>query len=287
VGIPWDAGTSYRSGARFGPSAIREASRLLRPYNISLELYPFKQAQVVDAGDIPCSPFDIPLAITEMKKGITQLLQHVKKIAVLGGDHTLSYPVLQALFQHHKRPITLIHLDAHLDTYPGIYNQDVWHGSPFRKCYEEKLIDTTSSIHVGVRNTIWSETDFTDSEGMGFACILCSDVHIKGVDWTVQQILKRVRQSDSPVYLSLDIDVIDISQAPGTGTPEVAGLFTYQVMEIIKGLRDLNYCGCDVVEVSPSYDHSQITALAAANIMYQMITAIGGGSQQRTLTSRL
>eukprot|EP00483_Globobulimina_turgida_P012349 UN12372 len=190
----------------------------------------------------------------------------------MGGDHTLSYPVIKAVVNNTNagNPIALIHFDAHLDTYPAVYGADIWHGSPFRKCFEDNLIDTAHSIHIGIRNSIWDKSDFSESESMGFECILCNDVHERGVEWTVRKILERVGY-ETQVYVSIDIDVIDVCQAPGTGTPEIAGLFTHQLLAILNGIRNLNILSCDVMEVSPAYDtpNSQKTSLAATGLLYQ------------------
>ena len=170
IGVPWDAGTSYRTGARFGPSGIREASRLYRPWNIQLETSTFKNIQICDAGDVPCSPYIISKAVGQINDYCTKIIKQIKtkssplkSIAIMGGDHTLSYPVIKSVVNNLNdgKPIALIHFDAHLDTYPPVYGADVWHGSPFRKCFEDNLIDINHSIHVGVRNSIWDRSDFS------------------------------------------------------------------------------------------------------------------------------
>ena len=167
IGVPWDAGTSYRTGARFGPSGIREASRLYRPYNIQLETSTFKDIQICDGGDVPCSPYIITKAVDQIYNFCTQTIKKINHqnpcIAIMGGDHTLSYPVIKSVVNNinNGKPIALIHFDAHLDTYPPVYGQDIWHGSPFRKCFEDKLIDIDHSIHCGVRNSIWDKSDFS------------------------------------------------------------------------------------------------------------------------------
>ena len=310
VGVPFDAGTSYRSGARFGPNAIRDASRILRPFNVSLATYPFSNVQVCDCGDIPITPYNIDIAVKQIESYCTKLFETKEKkdnnnndnsnnnkyLAIMGGDHSLSYPCIKSVYKNNNNQrISLIHFDAHFDTYPAIYNSDVWHGSPFRKCFEDGLIDINHSIHVGIRNSVWSENDFIDSAKMGFECILCDDIHKNGVEWTIDKILKRVlgenkekdkdRDEDRIVYISVDIDVLDISVAPGTGTPEIGGLFSHQMLQILKGLKNLNIVSCDVVEVSPTYDvpNAQITSLAAAGILYQLISIMSDNIKAKKL----
>lgn len=268
VGVPFDAGVSYRSGARFGPQAIRAGSKLLRSYHPFLEVSPWKAHQVADAGDIAANPFSISEAITTIEAGASHLLDRADRLVGLGGDHTIALPFLRAL--HARRgPIALVHFDAHLDTWDTYFGEPYTHGTPFRRAFEEGLLASDRSIHVGIRGPIYAPTDLTEDAEMGFRIITTMDVARRGVDDAIGRIRERV--GDAPVYLSVDIDVLDPAHAPGTGTPEPGGLTTRELQQILRGLDGLDLAGGDVVEVSPAYDHAELTALAAANVAYEYL----------------
>ncbi|MFM7029687.1 MAG: agmatinase [Micrococcales bacterium] len=271
VGIPFDAGTSFRPGARFAPSHIRESSRLLRPYNPGQDASPFALAQVVDAGDIPVNPFSIDEAVQQIEAGLDGLLAQGLKLVTLGGDHTIAYPTLKSLHKVHG-PITVIHFDAHLDTWDTYFGTPLTHGTPFRRASEDGLIDQTSSLHVGIRGPLYDKSDLEDDERLGFAIIKSDDLDSQGADTVIERMRKRV--GDKPVYVSIDIDVLDPAFAPGTGTPEIGGLTSREMLKLIRSLDVLNLVGVDIVEVSPAYDHAQITGLAAANLAYELITLL-------------
>ncbi len=268
VGVPFDAGVSYRSGARFGPQAIRAGSKLLRPYHPFLDVSPWKVHQVADAGDIAANPFSIADAITAIEAGATALLERADRLIALGGDHTIALPFLRAL--HARRgPIALVHFDAHLDTWDTYFGEPYTHGTPFRRAFEEGILARERSLHVGIRGPLYSTADLGEDEEMGFRVISTVDVARRGVDDTIDRI--RARVGDAPVYLSVDIDVLDPAHAPGTGTPEPGGLTTRELQMILRGLDGLDLAGGDVVEVSPAYDHAELTALAAANVAYEYL----------------
>lgn len=272
VGIPFDTGVTYRPGARFGPSAIREASRILRPYNRYLNVSPWVDRQIVDAGDIGVTPFSIEKAVKRIEQGALHLLQRNDglRLMTLGGDHTIAYPLLKAVHTHFGVKPALIHFDAHLDTMPPYFGEDVTHGTPFRNAHEQGLFDTAHSIHVGLRGPIYAPSDDIDDKKMGFAHIHCMDIQKYGIEAAIKKIKETVQ--DRPVYISVDIDVLDPSHAPGTGTPEVGGFTSRELQAIFNGLDGIVVLGADVVEVAPAYDHAQLTALAASQTTYELLS---------------
>lgn len=274
LGVPFDSGCSFRPGARFGPESVRANSRLIRPYMIALQQRPLIERQVVDAGDVAVTPFGIDLATAQILEGCREKLRLARRLVLVGGDHTLSYPAIKAVAEKFG-PVVLIHFDSHLDTFPPMYGQDVWHGSPFRKCWEEGLLAKDGSTHIGIRATTYSPQDFVDSEAMGIATLTAEDVHERGVPECLEVVHRRYGLSGgAPVYLSIDIDVLDPSVAPGTGTPEFGGLLAHQLLRFVRGLQGLPIVGADVVEVAPAYDHAGITAMAAANLLLEEIALI-------------
>jgi agmatinase len=271
VGIPFDGGTSYRPGARFGPAAVRQASRLLRPYNPAADALPFALAQVVDAGDIACTPFSTEEAVTQIEAGAGTLLAQGTHLVAVGGDHTIALPLLRATAARHG-PLALVHFDAHLDTWDTYFGQRYTHGTPFRRAWEEGLLLRDHSMHVGLRGPLYDRSDLTDDTAMGFAQVTTDEVAEQGVAAVVERILARV--GAAPVYVSVDIDVLDPAHAPGTGTPEAGGLTSRELLGLVRGLGQAAVVGGDVVEVSPSYDHAEITAVAASHVLYELVTIL-------------
>ena len=269
VGVPFDAGVTYRPGARFGPSAIREASRLLRPFNPAQDAMPFALAQVVDAGDIACNPFDIGQALTDIESGMTELMADCRPVLTLGGDHTIALPALRAANAIHG-PVALVHFDAHLDTWNTYFEAPYTHGSPFRRASEEGLIRKDRSAHVGIRGSLYDPSDLADDEALGFTIVHCRDFDRIGVDGILERIRSRV--GDAPVYVSIDIDVLDPGFAPGTGTPEAGGMTSRELLEVLRGLSGSQLVAADIVEVAPAYDHAAITAVAASNLAFELVT---------------
>ena len=266
VGVPFDSGVTYRPGARFGPSYIRQGSRLLRPYNPALDVKPFAGIQVVDAGDIAVNPFDIAEAMAQIEAGVGQLSAGGKPVVILGGDHTIALPALRALHAQHG-PIALVHFDAHLDTWDTYFNAPYTHGTPFRRAWEEGLLDAGHTMHVGIRGSLYSERDLREDADMGFSIVHARDMDLLGADRVIEMIRERV--GDAPVYISIDIDVLDPGFAPGTGTPEAGGLTSRELLAIVRGFDGAHIIGGDIVEVSPPYDHAEITAIVAANLAYE------------------
>jgi agmatinase len=271
VGIPFDGGTSYRPGARFGPAAVRQASRLLRPYNPAADALPFALAQVVDAGDIACTPFSTEEAVTQIETGAGALLAQGTHLVAVGGDHTIALPLLRATAARHG-PLALVHFDAHLDTWDTYFGQRYTHGTPFRRAWEEGLLLRDHSMHVGLRGPLYDRSDLTDDTAMGFAQVTTDEVGDQGVAAVVERMLARV--GTAPVYVSVDIDVLDPAHAPGTGTPEAGGLTSRELLGLVRGLGHAAVVGGDVVEVSPAYDHAEITAVAASHVLYELVTIL-------------
>ena len=271
VGIPFDAGTSFRPGARFGPAHIRESSRLLRPYNPAQDAFPFALAQVVDAGDIAVNPFNIPEAMEQITAGVDELLDQDIRLVTLGGDHTIAYPILKSLHKKHG-PVTVIHFDAHLDTWDTYFGAPLTHGTPFRRASEEGLIDLESCLHVGIRGPLYDKSDLLDDTKLGFQVITSIDMDKLGMDAIVELVRKRV--GNKPVYVSIDVDVLDPAFAPGTGTPEMGGFSSRELLALVRSLDAVNVIGADIVEVAPQYDHAQITGIAASHLAYELITLL-------------
>lgn len=274
VGVPFDSGVSYRPGARFGPAAIREASRLLRPYHPGLDAMPFENAQVVDAGDIACNPYDIGAAIGSVQEHATDLLSSGSRLVTIGGDHTIALPLLRAVAAKYG-PVALVHFDAHLDTWDTYFGEAYTHGTPFRRAVEEGIVDTSALSHVGTRGPLYGRADLADDKRLGFGIITSADVMRRGVDEVVAALRDRV--GSRPLYVSVDIDVLDPAHAPGTGTPEAGGMTSRELLEILRGLSGAHLVSADVVEVAPAYDHADITSVAAAHVAYDLVTLLAMG----------
>lgn len=269
VGVPFDSAVTYRPGARFAPSAIREASRLLKPYNPAMQVYPFASVQVADAGDIDCNPFSIEQAHQQIEAGVKQLISDRKRAVILGGDHSLALPALRAVTSVHG-PVALVHFDAHLDTWDTYFDAPYTHGSPFRRAFEEGLLVKEKSVHLGIRGTLYDEQDLRDDSDMGFTIIDTRAFSELGAEAAMRRVLEHV--GDAPIYLSIDIDVVDPGLAPGTGTPEPGGLLSRELIDAVRLFRGSNLVGADIVEVLPAYDHAGVTALTAATLGYEIIS---------------
>lgn len=271
VGVPFDSGVSYRPGARFGPAAVRAGSKMLRPYHPALDVEPWSVMQVADAGDFPVNPFSIAEAITTIASGASGLLERADHLVAIGGDHTIALPLLRATAAKFG-PVALLHFDAHLDTWDTYFGEPYTHGTPFRRAVEEGLLDLDCSAHVGIRSPLYSRRDLSDDAALGFATVTTVDVATSGVDAALERV--RARVGDRPLYVSIDIDVLDPAHAPGTGTPEPGGLTSREMQMLLRGLDGLPVVGADVVEVCPAYDHAELTSLAAANLAYELLALL-------------
>jgi guanidinobutyrase len=275
IGVPFDIGTSNRPGARFGPRGIRDESVLLRPYNMATRAAPFDSLKIDDTGDVASSPFDLSSAIEQIEEHFNNLLSNDLITASLGGDHTIVLPILRAMAKKHG-PVGLIHVDAHTDINDTMFGAKIAHGTPFRRAVEEGLLDTDRVVQIGVRGTGYAADDFDWSREQGFRVVQVEECWGKSLTPLMSEVREQV--GDGPVYLSFDIDGLDPSFAPGTGTPEVGGLTVPQALEIIRGCRGLNLVGVDLVEVAPIYDTSGLTSLTAANLVYEMLCVLPGVS---------
>lgn len=271
VGIPFDSGVSYRPGARFGPSHVRASSKLLRPYNPLQDVAPFLSQQVADAGDLVCNPFDIDEALGQIEAGARRVLERSGKLLAIGGDHTIALPLLRATHRLHGE-VAVVHFDAHLDTWDTYFGQPFTHGTPFRRASEEGLIDRTASMHIGTRGSLYAAQDLSDDAILGFQVIGSHVLDELGAEGVVSKMRDRI--GDRPVYVSVDIDVLDPAFAPGTGTPEAGGLSSRELLQLMRSLASFNIVGADIVEVAPAYDHAEITGIAAAHVAYELISAM-------------
>ncbi|MBZ4023808.1 agmatinase [Rhodobacter sp. TJ_12] len=276
VGIPMDGGTSNRPGTRLGPRQIRDESRMIRPYNMATGAAPFEHLQVADVGDVPINLFDLKKSVEIIASHYSGLLAHDVIPLTLGGDHTLSWPILRAMKEKHG-PVALIHVDAHSDTNEDMFGETVAHGCPFRRAWEEGCLQNDAVFQIGLRGTGYSKADFDWGREKGWTCIQAEECWHKSLTPLMADI--RAKIGDRPVYLSYDIDSLDPAFAPGTGTVEVGGLTTMQGLEIIRGTAGLNLVGCDLVEVSPPYDPAGNTAVIAANFLFEMLCALPGVPQ--------
>src|SRR5215467_12214900 len=274
LGIPFDSGVTYRPGARFGPSHIRESSRLLRPYNPELKVPVFAGQQVADAGDIAVNPLSIDEAITAVERGARALLERAPFVLTLGGDHTIALPLLRAVSAV-QGAVAVVHFDAHLDTWDTYFGAAYTHGTPFRRASEEGLTDRSGCLHVGIRGPLYTGSDLSEDITLGFQQLTAPEVEQLGVPGMVEGIRQRVE--DRPVYVSVDIDVLDPAHAPGTGTPEAGGLSSRELLATLRSFARLNLVGADIVEVAPAYDHAQITGVAASHVAYELLSALAVG----------
>lgn len=269
VGVPFDTGGTYRVGARFGPSGIRAESLLLRPYNPELKVNLFDHLSAVDYGDLPVIPGYLPESHAKIEETAAPLLDAGVTPIFLGGDHSVSLPLLRAITKVHG-PVGLIHFDAHNDLWHGYFGGKDTHGTPFRRAVEEGLLDVTRSIQMGIRGSLYGPEDSSITEELGLALVTGPELHRLGAAEVVRLI--RERAGKGPLYLSFDIDFLDPTFAPGTGTPEVGGATPVQALELLRGLAGLKFTAFDLVEVMPTYDSAGVTSLLAANLVHEMIS---------------
>ncbi|MGV2456856.1 UNVERIFIED_CONTAM: agmatinase [Acinetobacter seifertii] len=271
IGVPLDIGTSLRSGTRFGPRQIRAESVMIRPYNMATGAAPFDSINVADIGDIAINTFNLQESIRIIEEEYDRILSHNITPLTIGGDHTITLPILRALNKKYGK-IGLIHIDAHADVNDEMFGEKFAHGTTFRRAVEEDLLDCNRVVQIGLRAQGYSADDFNWSRRQGFRVVQAEECWHHSVAPLMEEVYKQV--NSGPVYLSFDIDGIDPAWAPGTGTPEVGGLTTIQALEIVRGCAGLNLIGCDLVEVSPPYDTTGNTALLGANLLYEMLCVL-------------
>ncbi len=273
VGVPFDIGASNRAGTRHGPRQIRAESCLIRPYNMATRAAPFDSLQVADVGDVAINTYSIAKSMRIIERAYDRILRHDCVPLTLGGDHTIALPILRAMKKKHG-PVGMVHVDAHADINDAMFGERITHGTPFRRAVEEGLLDGNRVVQIGLRGTGYAAEDFDWSRAQGFRVVQAEECWYKSLTPLMVEVRKKVGKG--PVYLSFDIDGLDPSCAPGTGTPEIGGLTLSQGMEVIRGCRGLQVVGCDLVEVSPPYDPSGNTALNAANLLYEMLCILPG-----------
>jgi guanidinobutyrase len=273
VGVPFDIGTSNRPGARFGPRGIRSESVLLRPYNMATRAAPFDHLRIADTGDVATNPYNLLDSIDRIEAHFDHLMAAKLITLTMGGDHTIVLPILRSLAKRHG-PIGLVHIDAHTDINDTMFGERIAHGTPFRRAMEEGLLDPLRVTQIGVRGTGYAADDFDWSRDQGFTVVQAEECWGKSLTPFMEQV--RARVGEGPVYISFDIDGLDPSFAPGTGTPEIGGLTIWQALEIIRGCRGMNLVGGDLVEVAPAYDTTGNTSLVAANLLYEMLCVLPG-----------
>jgi len=274
VGVPLDVGTSNRNGARYGPREIRSQSVLVRPYGMATRAAPFDSFQVADVGDVPLNAYSLEKSIGLIESHFDGLLASGAKTIALGGDHTVTLPILRAQARVHGT-MALVHVDAHADTNDSMFGEPITHGTIFRRAIEEELVDPAHMFQIGLRATGYSAEDFDWARERGVRVVAAEDCWYQSLAPLMAEV-RQVIGPDRPVYLSFDIDGLDPSVAPGTGTPEPGGLTGSQGLEIIRGVAGLNLVGCDLVEVSPAYDLSGNTALLGANLVFEMLCSLPG-----------
>jgi len=272
IGIPFDTATSFRSGARFGPEAIRSASTLLRPYHPALQVEVFGVLSAVDGGDLEITPGNAVRTAEQIDAGLRPLLAAGIVPLVLGGDHSIVLGELRAHAAVHG-PLPLVLLDAHADTWDQYYGERYFHGTPFRRAVEEGLLIPERSLLAGMRGPLYGQADLEVPRELGFEVIPCEQLRALGPQRYGE--LVRARIGRGPAYLSFDVDVLDPTCAPGTGTPEVAGLDAREALALLRALAGISFCGFDVVEVCPPYDSpGQLTALHAAAVAYELLALL-------------
>lgn len=273
VGVPFDIGTSNRSGARFGPRQIRSESCLIRPYNMATRAAPFDSLQVADIGDVAINTFNIDKSMAIIESAYDDILAQNCKPLTMGGDHTIALPILRSIAKKYG-PVGIVHVDAHADINDTMFGERIAHGTPFRRAIEEKLIDPKRMVQIGLRATGYAADDFDWPREQGVRVVPAEDCWYKSLKPLMSEV--REQLGVGPVYITFDIDGLDPAYAAGTGTPEIGGLTIHQGLEIIRGCRGLEVVGGDLVEVAPAYDTTGNTALTAANLLFEMLCVFPG-----------
>jgi agmatinase len=274
LGIPYDGGTSYRAGARFGPRAVREQSSLIRPWHPVLKVHPFERLRVADCGDVDVVPISIERTFEAITRRVDEVLDAGARPLCVGGDHSVTLPILRAVGRRHG-PVGVVHFDAHPDTWDEYFGSKFFHGTPFRRAVEEGLIDPRRMVQVGIRGPLYGPEDFAFHDQHGIEVLRIEAIKAQGTAWAAGRL---ARLAGGPVYCSFDIDAVDPAYAPATGTPEVGGLTSYEALSLVRALADLTLVGADVVEVSPPYDGpGQVTSLLAANLMFELLGVMALG----------
>jgi agmatinase len=273
IGIPFDTGTTYRTGTRFGPRGVREQSAIIRPWNPTLNIDPFSRWRVADYGDLSINPLSLDDTYQRITTQLNLVADAGTRAICVGGDHSILLPILRSICRKHG-PVALVQFDAHNDTWGGYFGSPHSHGTPVRRAVEEGLLLPGGVLQVGLRGQVYSREDFDFGRRHKFQVITSEQFHQQGLG-PVRKALRRLR--GKPVYFTLDIDVVDPAFAPGTGTPQVGGFSSFQILELVHALQGQNLVGADLVEVSPPYDNGDITSLLAANLLYEILCVLAKG----------
>ncbi len=268
IGVPWDGGTTNRAGARHGPRQIRDLSTLARNVHHATGIKPFHLCNCADLGDAPVNPVDIDDTLARIEAFFAGVVGQGIIPLSAGGDHLVTLPIMRALCR--ERPVGMVHFDAHTDTWDRYFGESKYtHGTPFRRAIEEGLLDPKRTVQIGIRGALYTDTDKQWGIDQGIRVIEIEEYHDLGIEGTIAEARRVV--GDGPTYVSFDVDALDPVYAPGTGTPEIGGLTTYDAQQMIRGLRGLNLVGGDVVEVSPPFDMSGNTALVAVTMLFEIL----------------
>jgi agmatinase len=267
IGVPFDGGTTYRPGPRFGPRHVRVQSAIIRPWNPVLKVNPFAKYRVADFGDLPVNPLSIEDTFRRIEQGIARVLAAGARCLCVGGDHSISLPLLRAVAKKHGA-VSLVQFDAHNDLWDEYFGCKYSHGTPFRRAFEEGLLEDGHVLQIGLRGQVYGEEDFDFARAHKVRVVTAEEFHQRGLP-RVRKHLKAFERQ--PVYVTLDIDAVDPAFAPGTGTPQVGGFTSAQIIDLVRALQGLNIVGADLVEVSPQYDTGELTSLLAANLLFELL----------------
>ena len=271
AGAPFDTASSFRSGSRFGPNAIRNISAMMKPNNVIMQVNIMDGLKGGDIGDFNVTPGYIHPTYQAIEEGVANILKENACPIVLGGDHSITLAELRAVAKKYG-PVALVHFDSHSDLCDEVFGQKYHHGTPFRRALEENLIDASHSIQVGMRGSLYDPDEHKMAAELGMKLIPAHKVREMGLETLIKTILERV--GDKPCFLTFDIDFVDPAYAPGTGTPEVGGFTSLEALDLVRKIKDLNFVGFDLVEVLPAYDHGEITAYLAANIVFEYLSIL-------------
>ncbi len=285
AGIPFDCGASFRPGARFGPRAVRDISSLLRPYNRTLQLNPFELVKVADIGDLSVNPLDTMSCLEAIAQQIESLVKQGIVPVSVGGDHTVGYGTMRGVSRALGRPLAMVQVDAHLDTWDSYFGSRYTHGTFLRRLLEEGIVDGTHSVQVGIRGPLFGPEDLEVVSRFGITTISAEEFAASSLTDLLQRIASKTE--GQPVYLTFDIDAVDPAFAPGTGTPEVGGLTSLQAIQLVQGLVGLPLVGAEIVEVSPPYDHGQVTALLAARLLFEVMSVLAANHTKARTGARV
>lgn len=277
LGIPMDIGTSNRPGTRLGPRQVRDESRMLRPHNMATGAAPFEHLQIADIGDVAINTFDLKDSVERIRCALREVLAAGAIPVSIGGDHTMTYPILQAIAERYG-PVALVHIDAHADINERMFGEEIAHGTPFRRAFEGGCLDNARVTQIGLRGTGYGADDFRWGRQQGWQIVTAEDCAGRDLSGLMAQV--RAVVGAAPCYLSFDIDSLSPGIAPGTGTAEAGGLMDWQGLQIIRGLAGVNLVGCDLVEVSPPYDPAGNTAMIAAALVFEMLCILPGVPQK-------